>query len=142
MSDNLPISERYREICATFRFFLTWRHALLAGVFAALYGTVTLTIGVLSRSPQIAGAIPVASAIVVLALWLFDVRLRELYHGAMKAGKQIEGESGGLFTEISYSDNGWLTHSNAINALCFIAIVGLVGFGFWLTSTGGLSLMG
>ena len=42
----------------------------------------------------------VASPIGVL-LWLIDVRVRSLYHAAIDAGKELDGTTGGFYTNVS-----------------------------------------
>jgi hypothetical protein len=34
-------------------------------------------------------------------LWIIDVRTRDLYHAAIRAGKLLEGATGGFFTQLA-----------------------------------------
>lgn len=44
--------------------------------------------------------LPLIASPVGVLLWIIDVRTRTLYHAAIDAGKHLEGETGGFFTEL------------------------------------------
>jgi len=93
--------KRYEEIGTTYRFFLGWRHAAFAGDLVIIYGVLSLTFSIYKDTPSIAWIVPMLSWPVGLLLWIIDVRTRELYHAAIRAGKALEGKKGGFFTQLS-----------------------------------------
>lgn len=93
--------KRYAEIGINYRFFLGWRHAAFAGNLVVLYGVLTLTLSIYKEIPLYAWLVPAVTWPIGILLWIIDVRTRDLYHAAMKAGKELEGKDGGFFTELS-----------------------------------------
>jgi len=92
--------KKYEEIGQNYRFFLGWRHAAFAGALVILYAVLSLTFSIFNESPLIAWIIPALASPVGILLWIIDVRTRELYHAAIKAGKKLEGKQGGFYTSI------------------------------------------
>src|SRR3990172_12420154 len=93
--------KRYEEIGVNYRFFLGWRHAAFAGDLIILYGVFSLTSSMYKEIPTCAWIVPFIASPIGILLWMIDVRTRDLYHAAIKAGKDIEGEKGGFFTRLS-----------------------------------------
>jgi hypothetical protein len=93
--------KRYEEIGTNYRFFLGWRHASFAGDLVIIYGVLSLTLSIYKDMPSIAWIIPAIGCPVGVLLWIIDVRTRELYHAAIRAGKDLEGMEGGFFTQLS-----------------------------------------
>ena len=116
--------KKYEEIGTNYRFFLGWRHATFAGDVVVLYGVVSLTLSIYQYSPSVAWIIPAVASPIGILLWIIDVRTRTLYHAAAKAGKDLEGDQGGFYTQLSEellppgsSPFKKLTHSMALNLL-------------------------
>jgi len=93
--------EIYKEVGSNYRFFLGWRHASFAGNLIVLYAVISLTISAHKTNPQHAFLIPLIASPIGLIFWMIDRRTRDLYHGAIRAGKALEGDDGGCYTELS-----------------------------------------
>ena len=93
--------KRYEEIGTNYRFFLGWRHAAFAGHLVILYGILSLTFSVYGQSPAKAWLVPAFGSPIGILLWIVDVRTRDLYHAAIRAGKSIEGKRGGFYTQLT-----------------------------------------
>lgn len=93
--------KRYEEIGINYRFFLGWRHAAFAGDLVIIYGVLSLTFSVFKGAPALAWTVPALGFPVGILLWIIDVRTRDLYHAAIRAGKALEGKKGGFFTQLS-----------------------------------------
>ena len=91
----------YEEVGANYRFFLTWRHATVAGYFVIMYGIITLTISIYKDAPKLAGIVPFLGAFIGWGFWLIDRRTQEIYHAAIRAGKELEGFRGGFYSQVS-----------------------------------------
>jgi hypothetical protein len=116
--------KKYEEIGTNYRFFLGWRHATFAGDVVVLYGVVSLTLSIYQYSPSVAWIVPATAFPIGILLWIIDVRTRTLYHAAAKAGKDLEGDQGGFYTQLSKellppgsSSFKKLTHSMALDLL-------------------------
>lgn len=95
--------KKYEEIGTNYRFFLGWRHASFVGILVVFYGVISLTLESYGSdgTGKIAWIIPLLASPVGLLLWGIDVRLRDLYHATIRAGKALEGEGGGFYTELT-----------------------------------------
>ena len=94
------IEKKYEEIGTNYRFFLVWRHASFAGNVIILYGAISLCLSTYKHAPVLACVVPFLASPIGVLLWIIDVRTRDLYHVAMEAGKKLEGEEGGYYTEL------------------------------------------
>jgi len=92
--------KRYEETGNNYRFFLGWRHASLVGILVVLYGVASLCIAAYENARPLVWVIPIAASPVGIIFWLIDKRTRDLYHAAIAAGKELEGETGGFFTRL------------------------------------------
>lgn len=93
--------KKYEEIGTNYRFFLGWRHAAFAGDLVIIYGVLSLTFTVYKDTPSFAWIVPALGSPLGVLLWIIDVRTRELYHAAIRAGKSLEGKKGGFFSQLS-----------------------------------------
>ena len=91
----------YEEVGSNYRFFLAWRHASFAGMLLILFGAAQLTFDMLQDQPRIAWLVPILASPLGVMLWIIDTRTRDLYHAAIRAGRKLEGEAGGFYTELS-----------------------------------------
>lgn len=94
--------EIYKEVGANYRFFLGWRHATLGGYVVVVGAVFTLLFSVPRDARDFAWIAPLASAFLGPILWIIDRRTRDLYHAAIRAGKELESEAGGkgVYTQI------------------------------------------
>ena len=97
----MDTNKKYEEIGANYRYFLGWRHASVAGYLVILYGIVSLTIITYKEYPSLAYFIPLVSCPIGIIFWLVDKRTCNIYHAAIRAGKSIEGDNGGFYSELS-----------------------------------------
>jgi len=132
----------YEEVGANYRFFLAWRHASFAGMLLILFGTAQLTFSALKDQPTMAWLVPVLASPLGVLLWIVDTRTRDLYHAAIRAGKKLEGDAGGFYTELSQvtlpvgsSAFGRLSQSGALNLLFLGSSVAMLALGMFLRWT-------
>jgi hypothetical protein len=90
----------YKEVSATYRFFLGWRHAAIVGIVVIMGGVISLLSSVSKESPGLAFLVPLFASPLGVIFWAIDVRTRDLYHAAMRAGKALE-RGVGFFTVLS-----------------------------------------
>jgi hypothetical protein len=138
--------KEYEEVGANYRFFLRWRHAAAAGDLLVLWAVFSLCITASKEAPQLTWVIPLVASPFGILLWIVDVRTREIYHAAIRAGADLEGKTGGFYTRIrdevalakGMSLATKLTQSLALNVL-FIgssAMLLLLSLGLLLNSVG------
>ena len=129
----------FEEAGRAHRYFLNWRHAIVAGYFAILYAVVSLSIQ-LKDDPKFLGVLLICSSPIGVALWIADWRNRQLYYAAVQAARAIEaGEKGGLYARIDESSikakeakdhqPGW--HTRAIKYMFWGYSIVLLMLGLW-----------
>jgi hypothetical protein len=91
-------AEIYKEAGVNYRFFLGWRHASAAGYLVILGAVVSLGISAFKDAKELLWLIPLCAAPVGVVLWLVDLRTRDAYHAAVRAGKGLEAPERGFFT--------------------------------------------
>ena len=91
----------YEAVGPNYRFFLTWRHAAFAGNLIVLWGTSRLLISAYKEGTPFIWLIPMLSSLVALCLWLADKRTRQIYRAIVKAGKDLEEDGKGPYTELN-----------------------------------------
>jgi|ERR1043166_798321 hypothetical protein len=124
----------YEEVGAVYRFFLAWRHAALAGIVMIVGGAISLTASIYKESPELSFIVPLFACPFGFVLWMIDLRTRDLYHAAIRAGKNLEGEDKGFFSALSdgvalkkeESVFSRTTQSGALNIIFWAASIGLV----------------
>jgi hypothetical protein len=82
------VNDRYQELGHVYRYFLTWRHAALAGMAAVVYAAASLASG--TQNHEIAGWTFIAASPFGVFFWLFDLRTRRLIEDAVDAGAELE----------------------------------------------------
>lgn len=100
----------YEEAGRVHRYFLNWRHAAFAGYFAVLYGVATLIEKVWEK-PEALAAVLLLSGLIGPALFLIDVRTRQLYHAAVQAGRAAERGEQQRFSK------AWTSHRSGCLAI-------------------------
>lgn len=111
--DTVPPEAIYKELGLNYRFFLGWRHALLAGHVVILGAILLQTYNALESIPKISGFIPlfgIGSSIIILKL---EDRIQDLYRAAIGAGIVLEGKNPGFFTAVN-TDSKKTTHSTTL----------------------------
>ncbi len=76
------------EVGTNYRFFLgSPSHAAFAGDLIILYGVISLTFSIYKDTRALAWIIPALASPIGIFLWIIDVRIRDLYHATIRAGK-------------------------------------------------------
>ncbi len=83
---------KYEEIGKNYRFFLTWRYGIFAAHLVVLWSSFSLGFNLLEKKvdPFVVGIILIIASIVILCLWIAELRNRELYRGLINRGKYLE----------------------------------------------------
>jgi len=89
----------YEEIAANYRFFLNWRHASFAGHMVILGAVVSFSIGAYKDAKPLLWLIPLAGAPFGVFFCIVDTRIQKIFQCAIEAGRKLEGELGGYFSE-------------------------------------------
>lgn len=138
MDDNI----KYVEIGNNYRFFLNWRHQLLAGYLATIAGVVFSVGWCVTNKYYSYIHIPLfVGSVMTFIFWTLEYRIRTLYKICQKAGKKLENGNG-LFTDLDNSSdnndtdckNKIFTHSRTLNLMFGIfglALIGLAIFSFY-----------
>lgn len=86
----------YDRCCELHRFFLTWRHQLLAGYFAILAALAVAFnwFYACDKTKPWAGVIWILGALATIFIWLLEGRNRELYRTCQNVASGIEEQWG------------------------------------------------
>ena len=91
-----------------------------------MFGVLSLTFSTYKDMPSIAWIIPLICSPVGILLWMIDKRNRDLYHAAIRAGKLLERDKVGFYSELSKellpegaSPFKKISQSGALNLLLF-----------------------
>jgi len=132
----------YEEVGQNYRFFARWRHAAAAGDLVFLWGVVSLCISAYEDARPILWLIPLCASPFALVFWIFDVRTRDMYHAAIRAGANLEEDTKGFYSCVkrevalpkATSTFMTLTQSFALNLLFFgtFLVLLLLAVGFFI----------
>ncbi len=89
----------YDQIGINYRYFLSWRHASFAGYMVVLGVTASFCIDAYRDAKPLLWLIPLAATPFGVSFWLIDVRIQKIFQAAIQAGRKLEGDLGGYFTE-------------------------------------------
>lgn len=122
----------YNEIGTNYRYFLDWRHKLLAGYLVTVAGLAVGFSWSLTNSDtkQISWIILIVGFIITLVFWGLDYRNRDLYHMCQRAGAKLEKNEGikdgwGIYTALEESKSK-VSHSRVLDLMFFIATIGFL----------------
>lgn len=112
----------YGEIGANYRFFLNWRHAGLVGHIFLTGATLSTVIKYSKTHTIIFWISPIILIVVSFLCLALDYRTRKIFQRAVEAGRKMEGEVGGYFTELQQEGvvpkidtyRSKITHTNVI----------------------------
>jgi hypothetical protein len=132
----------YEEIGNNYRFFLNWRYGIVVAIVAVFYFGINLYINFIEKQIELYNYVLIGALLIILFLWICELRIRDLYHIAQKEGAKLESEYG-IYKEYA-CDKGFLklhesklckgmykkfvSHSRIISILSFLCI----GFLFYL----------
>jgi len=132
---NTEIMEKkdvYNEIGINYRYFLDWRHKLLAGYLVSVAGLAVGFSWSLTNSDTkpISWIILILGFVVSLVFWGLDYRNRDLYHICQRAGAKMEDienikDGQGIYTALEGS-NSKISHSRVLDIMFFIATIGFL----------------
>jgi len=86
----------YEEIGRNYRYFLGWRHKLVAGYFAIIAG-LGIAYWTTQNDQETWPLLCLAAIVLSVLFWMFDRRNMDLYRACLEAGQQLEAGKGGLF---------------------------------------------
>ena len=92
--------EIYKEVGTNYRFFLGWRHALVAGYLIVLGASLSLCISAFKDAKEIVWIIPLCIFPIGFIFRAIEKRTRDLYHSAINAGKDLEAPEKGFYTHL------------------------------------------
>ncbi len=91
----------YEQIGTNYRFFLNWRHASFAGYMVLMGATAALSIDAYNDAKPFCWLVPLAGAPFGVFFAIVDTRIQAVFQCAIEAGRKMEGELGGYFSEQS-----------------------------------------
>ena len=92
--------EIYKEVGTNYRFFLGWRHALVAGYVIVLGAAFSLLLSAFKDAKEIVWVIPLCVFPIGIIFWAIERRTRDLYHSAITAGKNLEAPDVGFYSHL------------------------------------------
>jgi hypothetical protein len=138
--NTLTLKDIYFETGTTYRYFLNWRHALLAGYLVALYGLASGYIWVIENGRlNLSWVVFLSGLILSACFWGLERRIRDLYQSCTNAGAEIERKLRieGIYSRLDSPKlrDKLVTHSRILNWLFGLIISGMfIGFicSLWL----------
>ena len=120
----------YTETGINYRYFLGWRHKLLAGYLVAVAGLAVGFSWSLTHieTKQNSWIILILGSFISLVFWRLDYRNRDLYHACQSAGAKMEMKNGliegqGIYTALVKSSSN-LSHSVVLNIMFMSTAIG------------------
>ena len=130
----------YENASQLHRYFLTWRHQLLAGYLAVLaaLGVAFNWASLRADSKELwIGAIGLLSISLTALFWLLEFRNRQLYRGCQNIARNLEQlmglvpeepaiKNGGVYDELIRTTSQTLNHSTIMNMFFAFALLLLI----------------
>ena len=126
---NFPIEDIYKEIGTNYRFFLNWRHGLLAGYLAVL---AALSLGfswIYTSAHYLLWIIFAIGIIISFLFWALEYRNRDLYRTCMNVGEKCESffqYDIKMYSELNKIQYSKITHSLSIDCFMIISILSML----------------
>ncbi len=122
----------YNEIGTNYRYFLDWRHKLLAGYLVSVAGLAVGFSWSLTNNDTkpISWIILILGFIVSLVFWGLDYRNRDLYHICQRAGAKMEEienfkDGQGIYSALEESRSK-VSHSRVLDLMFLISTIGFL----------------
>lgn len=140
-NDNtLTLKDIYSETGVTYRYFLNWRHALLAGYLVALYGLANGYGWIVEKNLlNLSWVIFLSGFLLSACFWGLERRIRDLYQSCTNAGSEIEKKLGidGIYSKLDSPKlrGKQITHSRILNWLFGLITSGMLiglAYSLWL----------
>lgn len=130
-NESLTLKDIYTEVGLTYRYFLNWRHALLAGYLAVIYViTTTYTWLAENNLSNLTWIIFMGGILVTLCFWGIEYRIRDLYRSCTSTGFEIEKalQISGIYTKLDNASlkNKLITHSRVLNFFFGVITLGML----------------
>jgi len=138
--------KRYEQVGTNYRFFLKWRHASFAGYIVILGAIVSFSIAAYKDALPLLWLVPLTGVPFGIFFWIVDIRIQKVFQSAIEAGRKLEGEQGGYFSEqanigtIPKRDSNYpvvFSHTAALRTIYLAFTLLLIGvsayFKFWIT---------
>ena len=127
------------------KFFLTWRHQLLAGYLATISGlgiTFGWTYSSANNARPLTALVCLTGLFLTTFFWLLEYRNRSLYRTCQRIAVEIETTLGfdtddpptrgqGVYAALNQTSKRVFTHSRAIDAMFVVASLALIGGAFY-----------
>jgi hypothetical protein len=129
---KLSVEHAYEEVGTNYRFFLTWRHRLLAGYFIVVASMCFGIPWIWEKDKGLLWAPFAAGMAITVVFWVLDFRNRDLYHACQKVGETLEStlpeNLAGIYGALNQRKRNVLNHSRAFEIL-FLAALALMAYG-------------
>jgi len=121
---NLSLKDAYEEIGRSYRFFLNWRNALVAGYLVSLGAIGKTFLELWNKGSQLIFLALLCLFLLVISIFFYqlEVRNRDLYHFCTRRGSALEKELGieGIYSKLDESskestNSGKYFHSTTID---------------------------
>lgn len=129
--NSLTLKDIYSETGITYRYFLNWRHALLAGYLVAIYGLASGYIWIIKNNQiNFSWVVFLSGLLLSACFWGLKRRIRDLYQSCTNTGAEIERKLGinGIYSKLDSPElrNKFITHSRVLNGLFGIVTFGML----------------
>jgi len=125
----LTIKDIYFENGVNYRYFLNWRHALLAGYLVILFVLARAYAWLIENNqPNLVWIVFGSSLFVTICLWGIEYRIRDLYRACTITGHEIEKVLmlNGIYTRLDSQSliKKCITHSHVLDLFFLIIALG------------------
>ncbi|HCB01985.1 MAG TPA: hypothetical protein DEP19_06345 [Anaerolineae bacterium] len=134
--DDFSYQEIYEEVGRTYRYFLSWRHALLGGYLIGIYTLFSHYFE--NNDMNIQRNLLICLFVITIVFWMIEYRIRELYRACTNSGAKIETDnkfsSIGIYVKLDSKDmrGRIISHSNAFNILFLSVLLAVIYLSFKL----------
>jgi hypothetical protein len=125
----LKVEELYKEVGTNYRYFLSWRHRLLAGYFVILAALSIAFSWLYKKAHSLLWVTFSFGIIITVVFWALEYRNRDLYHACQNTGEQLEKNNAaldGIYLNLNKLQGKSVTHSLAINILYIATIITMI----------------
>jgi thiamine pyridinylase len=140
-STPLSLKDAYTETGINYRYFLTWRQAVVVGYLSGFAAVTVAFWWAHKEIERLSWAAPLGLSVGLLLFsglcWMLEFRNRDLYRAGMKSGKALEEAGGlkegqGIYSLLDAQKGGRISQSWTLNGMFFVGIViGLMGAGWF-----------
>lgn len=115
----LSDENRYAEVGANFRYYLTWREKLFAG-FIVVNGALAVAFTwVNDRCPSLTYLLPIGGVFLSVVFLLLDSRNSELFNACVAAGAELESPNTGVYSKLDVAEKT-VSHTKTIEVAVWV----------------------